>query len=94
MRVALHKALWGAFKNCTVDINTDIDVLTENVVDIISTTTDMQVPKGTVKIYVNQKPWINKNTRNALKHIRLHINQDWRLAIWMITKQQHTMLER
>ena len=67
MRVALHEALWGTFKNCTVDINTDIDVLTENVVDIISTTTDMQVPKVTVKIDVNQKPLINKITRNALK---------------------------
>ena len=42
-------------------------MLTENVVDIISTTTDMQVPKVTVKISENQKPWINKNTRNALK---------------------------
>ena len=66
MRVAHHKALWGTFKICTVDINTDINVITENVVDIISTTKDMQVPKVT-KIYKNQKPWINKNTQNALK---------------------------
>ena len=67
MRVALHKALWGTFKNCTVDINTDINVLTENVIGIISTNTDMHVPKVTVQIYKDQKPWINKNTRNALK---------------------------
>ena len=67
MRVALHEALWGTFKNCTVDINTDINVLTENVVNIISTTTDMHVPKVTVKVFENQKPWINNNTRNALK---------------------------
>ena len=47
MRVALHKTLWGEFKDFTVDVNTDINTFTENVISIISTITDIHVPKET-----------------------------------------------
>lgn len=49
LRAALHDALWGMFKNCTVDISTDINILTEHVIDVISRATEMHVPKVTVK---------------------------------------------
>ena len=67
MRAELHSTLWGTLKNSTVDTNTDINALTEQVINIICTATDLYAPKVKVRIFSNQKPWINKNTRNALK---------------------------
>lgn len=94
MQVALNEAPRGTFKNCTVGINTGINVLTENVIDVILTTTDMHVPKMTVKIYGNQKPWINKNTRNSLKHcaaayksgLEIGNMEDYKAAVYKVRK--------
>lgn len=42
-------------------------MLSEHVIDVSRTTTELHGPKVTVKVYANQKPLTIKNTRDALK---------------------------
>lgn len=66
LQSALHDAVWSTSQDTTEDVTNDINGFTESVVDLICETTEANVPKTTVKLLYNQKPWITRTICDAI----------------------------
>ena len=62
LRGCLDCTDWAVF----VDASRDVDELTDCVTDYVSFCVDNVVPKKTVKIYSNNKPWVTKDIKQVL----------------------------
>uniref|UniRef100_A0A3P9JDD6 Reverse transcriptase domain-containing protein n=1 Tax=Oryzias latipes TaxID=8090 RepID=A0A3P9JDD6_ORYLA len=60
---ALEDADWGMFRNSSDDIN----VFTEAVVGFVGKLADDTVQKTKIRTFPNQKPWVDKTIRDALR---------------------------
>ncbi|KAK2841216.1 hypothetical protein Q7C36_012795 [Tachysurus vachellii] len=60
---ALDDADWDMFRRSSDDVN----MFTEAVVGFIGKLTDNTVQKTTIRMFPNQKPWVDKTIRDALR---------------------------
>lgn len=56
----LHKTNWDVFK----DSCTNLDELTHTVVSYITFCEEMIIPRKTITLYPNNKPWVSKSLKN------------------------------
>lgn len=58
----LYNTNWDAFK----DSCTDLNELTDTVVNYITFCEGMIIPRKTITLYPNNKPWVSKSLNNSL----------------------------
>ncbi|KAG7489287.1 hypothetical protein JOB18_008764 [Solea senegalensis] len=58
----LHNTNWDVFK----DSCTNLDELTDTVVNYITFCEEMIIPRKTITLYPNNKPWVSKSLKNSI----------------------------
>ena len=67
----LYSTDWDVFINAC----TDLDELTDTVTSYICHMEESIIPRKTIKLYPNNKPWVNKSLRNVLNQKKLAFQQ-------------------
>ncbi|RXN08511.1 leucine-rich repeat-containing 24-like protein [Labeo rohita] len=83
---ALDDADWDMFRNSSDDVN----VFTEAVVGFIGKLADDTAQKMTIRTFPNQKPWVDKTIRDALRSRTAAYNlRDLCRGTWTRIRQRH-----